>query len=170
MVKNICYSFHEASSHDRIKMTKLWLEHDQKCFTPMNLNIGTWPKIYTDEHLSLNMTEFILNIDEYDRKSKFNFGNIQMLRIVRVKIFRSCFNVKVRLCQFFGHVHKIWSPWLGQVSIPRFHYNCFVMMLRGMMMVWLVIQWALGKASSVVWLLLCRAPGWWWSKLQCNLV
>ena len=122
-MKNICYSFHEASSHDRIKMTKLWLEHDQKCFTPMNLNIGTWPKIYTDEHLSLNMTEFILNIDEYDRKSKFNFGNIQMLRIVRVKIFRSCFNVKVRLCQFFGHVHKIWSSWLGQVSIPRFHYN-----------------------------------------------
>ena len=46
----------------------------------------------------------------------------------------------------------------------------FVMMLRGVMMVWLGIQWALGKASSAVWLLLrvtllSRAPGWWWSKM-----
>ena len=46
----------------------------------------------------------------------------------------------------------------------------FVMTLRGMMMVWLVIQWALDKASSVVWLLLCRDPGWWWSKLYVQRV
>ena len=31
----------EASSHDRIKMTKFWLEYDPKFFTPMNVNIGT---------------------------------------------------------------------------------------------------------------------------------
>ena len=36
-------------------------------------------------------------------------------------------------------------------------------MLQGWVMVWLTIQLALGKASSVVWLLLCFSPGWWWS-------
>ena len=34
-------NFCEASSLDQIKMTKFWLEHDRKNFTPMNLNIGT---------------------------------------------------------------------------------------------------------------------------------
>ena len=38
----------EASSLDRINMTKDQLEYDWKKFTPTNLNIGTWPKIYTD--------------------------------------------------------------------------------------------------------------------------
>ena len=31
----------EANSHDRIKMTKFWLDFDQKIFTPTNLNVGT---------------------------------------------------------------------------------------------------------------------------------
>ena len=31
----------EASSIDRINMTKFWLEQDQNFFTPTNLNIGT---------------------------------------------------------------------------------------------------------------------------------
>ena len=43
------------------------------------------------------------------------------------------------------------------------------MMLRGMMLVWLVIQWALGKTSSVVWLLLSWAPGWWWTIILTKL-
>ena len=34
----------EASSHDRINMTQFGLEHDQKKFTLMNVNLGTWPK------------------------------------------------------------------------------------------------------------------------------
>ena len=34
----------EASSHDQIKMTKLWLEYDQKIFKPTIINIGTWLK------------------------------------------------------------------------------------------------------------------------------
>ena len=34
----------EASSHDRINMTKFWFEHDQTNFTRTNFNVGTWPK------------------------------------------------------------------------------------------------------------------------------
>ena len=46
---------YEASSHDQIKKTKLWLEYDQKFFTIMNINIRTWPKnsqcrMWTIEH------------------------------------------------------------------------------------------------------------------------
>ena len=31
----------EANSHDRIKMTKFWLDFDRKIFTPTNLNVET---------------------------------------------------------------------------------------------------------------------------------
>ena len=37
-------SLEEASTLDQINMTKYWLEHDWKFFTPTNVNIGTWPK------------------------------------------------------------------------------------------------------------------------------
>ena len=38
----------EASSHDRINMTKFWLEHDWKIFTTMKVDsIRQWPKILT---------------------------------------------------------------------------------------------------------------------------
>ena len=43
---------HEASSHDQIKMTKLWLEYDQKIFTPTNINIGTWTKKFTTANIN----------------------------------------------------------------------------------------------------------------------
>ena len=39
----------EASYFDRINMTKYRLEFDRKQFTPTNLNVGTWPKIHTNE-------------------------------------------------------------------------------------------------------------------------
>ena len=39
----------EASYFDRINMTENWLEFDWKKFTPTNLNVGTWPKIHTNE-------------------------------------------------------------------------------------------------------------------------
>ena len=42
--------FFEASALDQINMTKNQLEDDRKNFTPTNLYIGTWPKIYTDKH------------------------------------------------------------------------------------------------------------------------
>ena len=41
--------FFEASSLDPIKMTKFWLNFDQKIFTPMNINVRTWPTDYTNE-------------------------------------------------------------------------------------------------------------------------
>ena len=40
---------YEASYFDQINMTKNELEFDKKQFTPTNVNIGTWPKDYTDE-------------------------------------------------------------------------------------------------------------------------
>ena len=44
---------YEASYFDRIKMTKNWLECDRKT---TNMNVGTCPKDYIDEHERLNMT------------------------------------------------------------------------------------------------------------------
>ena len=41
--------YYEASYFDRINMTKNGIEYDQKKFTPTNMNIGTWPKDYTNE-------------------------------------------------------------------------------------------------------------------------
>ena len=51
------YKIEEASSHDQIKMTKFWLDYDQKSLhqwtltldhdwklTPMNINLWTWLK------------------------------------------------------------------------------------------------------------------------------
>ena len=37
----------EASLLDRIKMTENRLEFDQ---IKMNINVGTWPKLYNNEH------------------------------------------------------------------------------------------------------------------------
>ena len=43
-------TIYEASSLDRIKMTKNRLEFDQKKLTTTNLNVGTWPKLHKDEY------------------------------------------------------------------------------------------------------------------------
>ena len=43
--------YKEASSHDKINMTELGLEYDQKIYTMMNVNIGTWPKILTTTNI-----------------------------------------------------------------------------------------------------------------------
>ena len=54
----------EASSHDRIKMTKFWLEYDRKIFTPKNINIGTRQKIHNDKqfrHAQLQGQKFVLH-------------------------------------------------------------------------------------------------------------
>ena len=40
----------EASCFDQINMTKNRLEYDRKIITLTNMNNGTWPKDYTDEH------------------------------------------------------------------------------------------------------------------------
>ena len=45
----------EDSFFDWINMTKNGLEYDWKKITPMNMNDGTWPKDYIDEHERLNM-------------------------------------------------------------------------------------------------------------------
>ena len=45
-------------------MTKNWLEDDQKTVTRMNMNAGTWPKDYTDEHERLNITEIPMKMTE----------------------------------------------------------------------------------------------------------
>ena len=54
----------EASYFDQINMTKNWLEYDRKKFTPTNMNVGTWPKDYTDKHEQLNMTEIPMKMTE----------------------------------------------------------------------------------------------------------
>ena len=53
----------EASSLDRIKMTKFWLEYDQKIFTLTNVNVGTRSKVHINEHLCWNTTEKVLKMD-----------------------------------------------------------------------------------------------------------
>ena len=40
----------EASLLDQIKMTKYRLEFDRIKMTTMNVNVGTWPKLYNNEH------------------------------------------------------------------------------------------------------------------------
>ena len=40
----------EASLLDRIKVTKNRLKFDRIKMTTTNVNIGTWPKLYNDEH------------------------------------------------------------------------------------------------------------------------
>ena len=47
------FKIKEASSLDQINMTKFWSEYDWKIFTPTNLNVGTWPKIYTNEQVKI---------------------------------------------------------------------------------------------------------------------
>ena len=42
-------TFYDASYFDQINMTENGLEYDRKKFTPTNMNVGTWPKDYTDE-------------------------------------------------------------------------------------------------------------------------
>ena len=54
----------EASYFDQINMTKNWLEYVQKNIIPTNMNVGTWPKDYTDEHERLNMTEIPMKMTE----------------------------------------------------------------------------------------------------------
>ena len=111
-------------------MTKNWLEYDQKNITPTNMNDGTWPKDYTDEHERLNMTEIpmkmteILNslgrqtwMVEYDRIKKFfNFGHIHPLMFVVVIHFRSSSIVHVCRCDLFGHVQIFWSYSFGHIE------------------------------------------------------
>ena len=36
----------------------------KKKFTPMNMNVGTWPKDYNDEPQLQNMTEIWMNMTE----------------------------------------------------------------------------------------------------------
>ena len=89
-------------------MTENWLEYDRKKITPTNMNDGTWPKDYTDEHERLNMTEIPTKMTEI-----FNFGHIHSYRLV-VLVFLSDFLILVifnRSCSslscYFGHVQKV---------------------------------------------------------------
>ena len=54
----------EASYFDLINMTENWLEYDRKKITPTNMNDGTRPKHYTDEHERLNMTKIPMKMTE----------------------------------------------------------------------------------------------------------
>ena len=56
----------EASYFDRINMTENWLEYDRKNITPTNMNVGTWPKDYTNEHDQLHMTEIPMKMTEFE--------------------------------------------------------------------------------------------------------
>ena len=52
-------------------MTESWLEDDQKNITLTNMNDGTRPKDYTNEHERLNMTEIPMKMIEIFKCLKF---------------------------------------------------------------------------------------------------
>ena len=52
-------------------MTENQLEYNRKKFTPTNMNVGTWPKDYTDEHERLNMTEIPMKMTKILKCLKF---------------------------------------------------------------------------------------------------
>ena len=73
----------EASSHDQIKMTKLWLENDQNNFTPTNINIGTWTKNWQWQiNKQLNMTKKYMVMFT-------NFGLIHSVILIRSSEYSS---------------------------------------------------------------------------------
>ena len=59
----------KASYFDRINMTENWLEYDGKNIPPTNMNVGTWPKDYTNEHEWLNMTKIPMKMTEFENAS-----------------------------------------------------------------------------------------------------
>ena len=59
IIVKFCFNYYEASYFDQINMTENRLEYDRKIITPMNMNDGTWPKDYTDEHERLKMTKIL---------------------------------------------------------------------------------------------------------------
>ena len=61
----------EVSYFDWINMTKNWFEYDRKKITPTNMNDGTWPKDYTNEHERLNMIEIPIKMTEIFKWLKF---------------------------------------------------------------------------------------------------
>ena len=102
--------FFKAGSLDWIKMTKNWLEFDQKNwqrwtltseldrnFTTTNINFWTWPKNW------------------YSPINVHHCGNIY-------SIFGQVHHVNIRRCQVFGHYHQFlsYSSWFGQVNNPLF--------------------------------------------------
>ena len=47
----------EDSLLDQIEITKNRLEFDWIKMTTMKVNVGTWPKLYNDEHYHVNMNK-----------------------------------------------------------------------------------------------------------------
>ena len=62
MKKQILTRVWEASYIIQINLTKNWLEFNRKKVIPMNLNVGTQPKIHTAIHKPLNLTEIWMNL------------------------------------------------------------------------------------------------------------
>ena len=48
----LVFNIFEANLLDRIKMTKIWLEYDQKMFTRKNLIFLIWPKFLTPTNIN----------------------------------------------------------------------------------------------------------------------
>ena len=126
----------EASYFDRLNMTINRLEYDQKIITPMNMNNGTWPKDYTNEHERLNMTEIpmkmtkILKWQKCIRMTNLNgwiwpikFRSHSPVNVCRchtfsVKFHLSCSLVwSFRSCTNFSVIF-IRSCWFGQMIYP----------------------------------------------------
>ena len=95
---------YEASSHDQIKKTKLWLEYDQNFFTTMNINIRTWPKNSQCRTWTI----------EHDRK----IHNVERepLNMTNKYIFWSCSPCMLVDVNFLVILKR--SCWFGHVSFP----------------------------------------------------
>ena len=119
----------EASSLDQINMTEFRLEHDQIFFTPMNINIRTWPKNSQWRTLPLNMTKNIylkyiiifsmanLNV-LFDQTMTTNTLRLVVgITYINIFIFWSCSPLLMFVVNFL--VIFIRSSWIGQVNIPH---------------------------------------------------
>ena len=128
-------------------MTKKRLEYDRKKITPTNMNVGTWPKDYTNEHKRLNMT-----------KIPIWFGHIQTFMFVVVILFRSSSNVHVHRSDLFGQVHIFRSYSFGHVDSVKRLFLYFDALISQKKYLAVVAEWF--KSSTMF------KHSWWRSRVR----
>ena len=113
-------------------MIKIRLDYDQINLIPMNLNIGTWPKVYTDEHFVDHLLiHFEINIPKlFVHNMSFlkwgltikTFWTEPLNMNEKINIFGHVHHVNVRRWEVFGQIHIFWS-YSFFILIPSSEYS-----------------------------------------------